>query len=46
MLRAKILKSSIKNVLFGCSGQQFWKTSVIFEISALEFVLLHRLMQK
>ena len=32
--------------MLGYFGQQFWKTIVIFEVSALEFVLLQSLVQK
>ena len=28
-----------KNVLFGCFGHQFWKSIIIFEISALKFAM-------
>ena len=35
--KLEFLNSELKNVLFGCLGQQFWKTIVIFEISTLEF---------
>ena len=38
--KMKLLKSMTKNVLFGCFGQQFRKTIVIFEISAFQFALL------
>ena len=44
--RIRILKFGTKNVLFGCSGQQFWETIFIFEISGLEFALLQSLAQK
>ena len=43
--KTRILKFGTKNALFECFGQQFWKTTVIFEISILEFVLLQSLMQ-
>ena len=32
--------------MLGYLGQQFWKTIVIFEVSALGFVLLQSLIQK
>ena len=44
--KSKILKHGTKNVLFRCFTQQFWKTIVIFEITALEFALLQSLLQK
>ena len=37
MQKLEFLNSELKNALFGCLGQQFWKTIVIFEISTLEF---------
>ena len=39
-VKIRILISGNENTLFGCFGQQFWKTIVIFEISTLEFALL------
>ena len=42
----RILKFGTKNTLFGCFGQQFWKTIVIFENSTLEFDLLQSFVQK
>ena len=44
--KIRILKFGNKNALFGCFGQQFWKTIVIFEISTLEFSLLESFVQK
>ena len=44
--KIRILKFRTENTLFGCFGQQFWKTIAIFEISALEFALLQILVQK
>ena len=44
--KIRIFKFGTKNALFGCFGQQFQKTIVIFEISALQFTLLQSLMQK
>ena len=44
--KIRILKFGTKNVLSGCFGQQFWKTTVIFEISGLLLALLQRLVQK
>ena len=44
--KIRILKFGTKNALFECFGQQFWKTIVIFAISALEFALLQSLVQK
>ena len=41
-----ILKFGTKNLLFGCFGQHFWKTNVMFEISTLEFVLLQNFVEK
>ena len=38
--KIRILKFETKNALFGCFGQQFWKTIAIFEISSLKFALL------
>ena len=43
--KVKILKFGIKKALFWCFRDQFWKTIVIFKISALEFVLLQSLVQ-
>ena len=42
----KILKFGTKNALFRCFGQQFRKTIVIFEISALKFALVQMLVKK
>ena len=42
----RIFKFGVKNALFGCFGQQFWKTIVIFEISTLEFALLQSFEQR
>ena len=44
--KIRILKFRTKNTLFGCFGQQFWKTTVIFEVSTLEFALLQSFVQK
>ena len=35
--KIRIPKFGTKNALFGCFGQQFWKTFVIFASSALNF---------
>ena len=42
----EFLKSKTKKALFRCFGQQFRKTIVIFEVSALKFVLSQNLVQK
>ena len=44
--KIRILKFGTKNALFGCFGQQFCKTIIIYEINSLEFALLQRLAQK
>ena len=41
--KIRILKFGTKNALSGCFGQQFWKTTVIFEISGPLLALLQRL---
>ena len=40
------LKFGTTNALFGCFGEQFWNTTVIFPISALKFVLQKSLVQE
>ena len=44
--KIRILKFGNKNALFGCFGQQLWKTIVIFEIRGLQFALWQSLVQK
>ena len=46
MQNIRILNFGIKNVLFGCFGEQLWKSVVIFVIRALLFVLEQSLVQK
>ena len=46
MQNIRIFNFGIKNVLFGCFGEQLWKSVVIFVISALLFVLKRSLVQK
>ena len=45
--KIRIVKFGTKNTLFGCFAQKFWKTIVIFEISAaLQVDLLQNLCKK
>ena len=41
--KIRIHKFGTKNALFGCFGQQFWKSITIFEISAIEFALVQKI---
>ena len=45
-VKMKFFLYRTENALFGCLGQQFWKSTVIFEINALDFDLLQSLIKK